>query len=53
MTTDTLVHETASLLIGFGMAPDTLIEGDFPVVWPIDGGRIAALRPIAARISTA
>jgi aldehyde dehydrogenase (NAD+) len=44
MTTDTLAHDTASLLADFGIAPDTLTEGDFPVVSPIDGGRIASLR---------
>jgi aldehyde dehydrogenase (NAD+) len=44
MTTDTLAHETASLLAGFGIAPGTLTAGDFPVTSPIDGARIAALR---------
>src|SRR5437868_3445575 len=44
MATDTFAHETASLLAGFGMPPETLTEGDFPVVSPIDGRRIAALR---------
>src|SRR3954452_15370176 len=44
MTTDTLAHDTASLLADFGIAPDTLTKGDFPVVSPIDGGRIASLR---------
>src|SRR5437762_2422687 len=44
MATDTLAHQTASLLAGFGMAPETLREGDFPVASPIDGSRIAALR---------
>ena len=44
MTTDTLAHETASLLAGFGILPETLTEGDFSVASPIDGGRIAAVR---------
>src|SRR5205823_2566773 len=44
MATDTLAHETASLLAGFGMAPDILTDGDFPVISPIDGSRIASLR---------
>jgi aldehyde dehydrogenase (NAD+) len=44
MAADTLAHETASLLAGFGILPETLTEGDFPVVSPIDGSRIAALR---------
>src|SRR5437763_3922235 len=44
MATDTLAHETASLLAGFGIPPETLTEGDFPVMSPIDGSRIAALR---------
>ena len=44
MITDTLAHETASLLAGFGIAPDILTAGDFPVCSPIDGTRIAALR---------
>src|SRR4051794_6198654 len=44
MATDTLAHETASLLAGFGVPPETLTEGDFPVVSPIDGSRIASLR---------
>jgi aldehyde dehydrogenase (NAD+) len=44
MITDTLAHETASLLAGFGIAPGTLTAGDFPVTSPIDGARVAALR---------
>src|SRR5207248_6693188 len=28
-----------------GILPEILTEGDFPVVSPIDGGRIASLRP--------
>src|SRR5205823_12722707 len=45
MTTDTLAHETASLLAGFGLGPEVLSAGDFAVTSPIDGSRIAALRP--------
>ncbi|MBV9584661.1 MAG: aldehyde dehydrogenase family protein, partial [Alphaproteobacteria bacterium] len=45
MTTDNLAHDTASLLTGFGISPETLNAGDFAVASPIDGGRIAALRP--------
>src|SRR5438874_6284413 len=45
MTTDNLAHETASLLAGFGIGPEILSAGDFAVTSPIDGGRIAALRP--------
>jgi len=44
MTTGTLLHETAALLTGFGVAQDRLSGGEFPVVSPIDGSRIAALR---------
>src|SRR5438309_3050730 len=44
MTTDTLAEQTVSLLAGFGILPETLPEGDFPVVSPIDGGGIALLR---------
>src|SRR5438477_1664378 len=45
MTTDNLAHETASLLAGFGIGPEILSAGDFAVTSPIDGSRIAALRP--------
>src|SRR5438067_13140418 len=45
MTTDTLPGETASLLAGFGIGPEILSAGDFAVTSPIDGSRIAALRP--------
>src|SRR5438105_2767969 len=45
MTTDTLAHETASLLAGFGIGPEILSAGDFAVTSPIDGSRIAVLRP--------
>src|SRR5437868_2723527 len=45
MTTDTLPRETAALLANFGIPPDTLSAGDFAVTSPIDGRRIAALRP--------
>src|SRR5204862_311799 len=45
MTTDTLAHETASLLAGFGLGPEVLSAGDFAVTSPIHGCRIAALRP--------
>jgi len=45
MTTDTLAHETASLLAGFGIGPEILSAGDFAATSPIDGSRIAALRP--------
>src|SRR5438309_5669650 len=44
MTTDTLAEQTVSLLAGFGILPETLPEGDLPVISPIDGSRIAALR---------
>ena len=45
MTTNNLANETASLLSDFGIAPGILNAGDFAVTSPIDGGRIAALRP--------
>src|SRR5438132_3220691 len=45
MATDTLAHETAALLAGFGIGPEILSAGDFAVTSPIDGSRIAALRP--------
>src|SRR5438270_8908824 len=45
MTTDNLAHETASLLAGFGIGPEILSAGDFAATSPIDGSRIAALRP--------
>src|SRR3954452_23060811 len=45
MTTDNLAHETASLLAGFGIGPEILSAGDFAVTSPIDGSRIAVLRP--------
>src|SRR5436190_20504071 len=44
MTTDTLAEQTVSLLAGFGIPSEMLNAGDFPVVSPIDGGRIASLR---------
>jgi aldehyde dehydrogenase (NAD+) len=44
MTTDTLARDTESLLAGFGIAPDIVKAGDLPVISPIDGSRIAALR---------
>ena len=49
MTTDTLANEVASLLAGFGIAPELLSAGSFAVASPIDGSRIAALRPHAPR----
>src|SRR2546421_689679 len=45
MTTDNLARETASLLAGFGIGPEILSARDFAVTSPIDGSRIAALRP--------
>src|SRR5947209_14030579 len=45
MTTDTLPGEIASLLAGFGIGPEILSAGDFAVTSPINGSRIAALRP--------
>jgi aldehyde dehydrogenase (NAD+) len=45
MATDTLAQDTASLLAGFGIAAETLTAGDLPVASPIDGSRIASLRP--------
>src|SRR5438067_13718015 len=45
MTTDNLARETAALFANFGISPDTLSAGDFAVTSPIDGSRIAALRP--------
>src|SRR6266480_1459797 len=44
MTTDTLAEQTVSLLADFGVPPEMLNAGDFPVVSPIDGGGIAVLR---------
>src|SRR5947207_3441079 len=44
MSRDNLSRETASILSGFGIAPETLNAGDFAVVSPIDGSRIASLR---------
>jgi aldehyde dehydrogenase (NAD+) len=44
MSTSTLANETASLLAGFGIGPETLNAGDLAVTSPIDGSRIAALR---------
>ena len=44
MTNDTLAHESVSLLANFGISPETLAAGDFPVRSPIDGTRIASLR---------
>src|SRR5205814_9748003 len=45
MTTDTLASDTAALLANFGISPEILGAGDFAVTSPIDGSRIAALRP--------
>src|SRR5947207_14637186 len=45
MTTDNLARETASLLAGFGIGPEILSARDFAVTSPIDGSRIAVLRP--------
>src|SRR5436309_7844839 len=45
MTADNLAHETATLLASFGIGPEILSAGDFAVTSPIDGSRIAALRP--------
>src|SRR5215472_1306939 len=45
MTPDTLARETASLLAGFGIAENALNAGDLAVASPIDGSRIASLRP--------
>src|SRR5436190_18445531 len=45
MTTDNLARETAALLAGFGIGPEILSAGDFAVTSPIDGSRIAVLRP--------
>ena len=44
MSRDNLSRETASILSGFGIAPETLNAGDFAVASPIDGSRIASLR---------
>ncbi len=44
MTTGTLARETGALLAEFGVAEDTLSGGDLPILSPIDGSRIAALR---------
>ena len=44
MTTNNLAEDTASILAGFGIAPEILKAGDFSVASPIDGGRIASLR---------
>jgi aldehyde dehydrogenase (NAD+) len=45
MNTSTLANETASLLAGFGIAPESLNIGDVAVTSPIDGSRIGSLRP--------
>src|SRR5438309_8720005 len=45
MTTDTLASDTAALLANFGIPAEILSAGDFAVTSPIDGSRIAALRP--------
>jgi L-aminoadipate-semialdehyde dehydrogenase len=45
MTTNNLEEETAALLAGFGIDRKVLQEGDLAVMSPIDGSRIAALRP--------
>jgi aldehyde dehydrogenase (NAD+) len=45
MAINTLAHETAALLANFGIPPDTLSAGSFDVTSPIDGSRIAGLRP--------
>src|SRR5438045_573661 len=44
MATETLSREATVRLAGFGIAPEILSAGDFPVSSPIDGSRIASLR---------
>jgi aldehyde dehydrogenase (NAD+) len=44
MSEKTLLHQTAALLGDFGIAAETLTNGDLPVTSPIDGSRIATIR---------
>ncbi len=44
MSEKTLLHQTAALLGDFGIAAETLTNGDLPVASPIDGSRIATIR---------
>jgi aldehyde dehydrogenase (NAD+) len=43
MSEQTLRHQTAALLGDFGLAAETLANGDLPVASPIDGLRIATI----------
>src|ERR1700726_2289160 len=44
MSEKTPLHQTAALLSDFGIAAETLTNGDLPVASPIDGSRIATIR---------
>src|ERR1700730_12838145 len=44
MSEKTLLHQPAELLSDFGIAAETLTNGDLPVASPIDGSRIATIR---------